>query len=66
MRGVNRFASVLLWPFWLVGRVIAALSVAAVWVKGAFLDGLNTGAEDRDLDALFLIWLVALTVWVLV
>ncbi len=66
MRDVNRFASALLWPFWLVGRAIAALTVAATWIKGAFLDGLNTGAEDRNSDALFLIWLVALTVWVLV
>ncbi len=66
MRVVNRFASVLLWPFWLVGRVIAALAVAAVWVKGAFLEGLGADAEDRNSDALFLIWLVALTVWVLV
>ncbi len=65
MRDVNRFASALLWPFWLVGRVLSALSVAAVWVKGAFLDGLGADSEDSNFDALFLIWLVALTVWVL-
>ncbi len=67
MRGVNRFASALLSPFWLVGRVVSAFSVAAVWIWQAFLDGLGAGAEDRDngIDALFLIWLAALTVWVI-
>ncbi len=68
MRDVNRFASALLWPFWLIGRVFAAFSVAALWIWQAFLDGLGAGTEDRDngIDALFLIWLVVLTVWVVV
>ncbi len=67
MRGVNRFASVLLSPFWLVGRVLSALAVAALWIWQAFLDGLGAGEAPRDnaLDAVFLIWLAALTVWVI-
>lgn len=62
---MNRFASVLLWPFWLVGRVLSAFSVAADWIWKAFLDGLETGDDAPDVGALCLIWLVALTVWLI-
>ncbi len=66
MRDVNRFASALLWPFWLVGRFIAAFSVAADWIWEAFTDGLGQDEDDGfDVGALTVIWLVGLTVWVI-
>ena len=64
MRDVKRLASALLWPFWLVGRVVAAFSVAADWIWGAFSDGLGQDEDSYDVGALTVIWLVALTVWV--
>ncbi len=63
MRGVNRFASALLSPFWLIGRAVAAFG----WIWAAFLDGLGAGKDD-DADPVLgavLIWLVGLTVWVI-
>ncbi len=65
MRDVNRFASALLSPFWLIGRVVAAFSVAALWIWQAFLDGLGQGKDDFDAGALSVIWLTLLTVWVI-
>ena len=64
MRDVNRLASLLLSPFWLIGRVIAALSVAADWFWEAFTDGLGQDNDTLDVGALTVIWLLALTVWV--
>ncbi len=60
--------SIALGPFWLIGRIISLFGLAALWIWQAFLDGLGAGEEDRDnsLDALFLIWLAAVTVYLIV
>ncbi len=67
MRDVNRFASALLSPFWLVGRVLSAFAVGATWIWEAFNEGLNTDrqVESPDVGALCLVWLTLLTVWVI-
>ncbi len=61
---MNRVTSAALFPFWLIGRTFAAIGVATLWVWKAFLDGLGPGEDDFNLDALFLIWLICLTVWI--
>ena len=65
---MNRVTSAALFPFWIIGRIFAVLGVVALWIWQAFLDGLGAGTEDRDNapDALFLIWLIVITVWILV
>ncbi len=65
MRDVNRFASALLSPFWLIGRVLSAFSVAADWIWQAFSDGLGQDEDGFDAGALCVIWLTLLTVWVI-
>ncbi len=65
MSGVNRFASALLSPFWLIGRVLSAFGVAADWIWQAFSDGLGQDNDDFDAGALSVIWLTLLTVWVI-
>ena len=65
---VSRLASVALFPFWLIGRTFAALTLISMWAWQAFLNGLSKGdaADSTGLESLLLIWITALTIVVLV
>ena len=63
--GVNRFASLLLGPFWLIGRTLSLLATAGRYLWDSFLDGIGGDPTDRDLDVLIVGWLIVLTVLVL-
>lgn len=67
MNAGKALGNVALFPFWLVGRLFSLASSVALWVWQAFLDGLGAGEEDENnaIIALFLFWLIALTVWML-
>ena len=65
---VSRLASVALFPFWLIGRTFAALTLISMWVWQAFLNGLSKGdvADSTGLESLLLIWVTVLTIWMVV
>ena len=66
MNAGKALGSAALSPFWLLGRVLSLVGSVALWIWGAFLDGLGATDEDRSsLDFLVLVWLVVLTVWML-